>query len=98
MLHGDKMATAEQLRNYRNSLAEYAKLMNVSIQSAFDACVTPDWVWSECSAACDAAGPPKPPSEGEDMLASLWQDTPEREAASKAKYEEIRASVCGIVG
>lgn len=95
---GMKMATVEQLRNYRDSLTAYAKLMNVSIQAAFDTCVTPDWVWSECNAASDAAGPPLPLSEREDVLSSLLKDTPAREAAGRAKYEEIRAAVCGKAG
>jgi hypothetical protein len=88
------MTTATQLQDYRDSLAEYAKSMGVSLHEAFDTCFTPEWVWSECSAAREAAGPAPVAPEGMDVLAAFWLETPERDAAAKAKYDEIRALVC----
>lgn len=86
--------TNEQIQNYRNALTAYANVMNVSLSEAFDSTVTPDWVWAECALARKAARS-RCSIADEDLLSLFAGETPEREAASKAKYNEIRALVCG---
>lgn len=80
--------TNKMLANLKSNVAELAAMLGMTMETAFDAAVMPEWLWTEMAAARDAAGPR--PEMSMDLLAP---ESPEREAVAKAVFERARMAV-----
>jgi hypothetical protein len=83
--------TADQIAELRAMVRTLASDLGCSLPAAWLSMSTPDYVWAACSAAADAAGPFVAPAD--DFMNLLAPQSPEREAASRACLDAIKAAV-----